>query len=812
MGGNNEAMHHIVYKFDGISNGDTNYDPQCNKKSKRTKVCYFLLSFIVIIALATITAGVVLLKCANENKDKESNSVELNNTVQQSSRGNLPRTIRDLDEYCEPSRESRRVNLQGFLKKCLDLYFKMKPNEEIVFHQYKSSQDVINKIARKFKPFVPTPRNLKRVSDQINELENELKSLRIDEEKLKPKENQILHEVKTFLLQEMSNDYEFGFYGGGWMFGPGHHCFSRICRVRKEIYDLTNLFRPRTESDVEWLLTTFLKYKEVFKQYERNLKLGIKSGMVKPYSACYLGMEEFRNQHHIIIENDPYKHSDVSTYIRRTALYSQLSKDTMGIWLKQFKQSLPESVYAAYIDGFENSLRAYYKYLSTEYIYNCPSDDLLKNGLSSLPVHYQYVRGKPILTMPTTRVLPLTGGKLDGKVLYGKILRKWVTLNVTADTLYENGKKQVEYFYEKIIQLAISITKTSNVTKALERIQKRLNESDQWHGTQANFSEIENSNAFHEKCWNEKSAKKYCPVRWRSMQKWKNYFDRVLAMIHPQLNNYFYFTGDKVSVPNCPVITKPHFAPALPLILTQSDSKCSEPAALNLPFFAKRYGPRYEEWSSIGRHVRPGYYFQIQGSVESFTSPCINSFHSFLREQTHFTGYIEGWGTYAENPLLSDDVKLYEKNQLQKLGMYQGQMLRAIRLLIDTRMNYYTSSHEGNRAWATKKLRKYTMLSEESIKHEINKVLSVPGLGTAQMIGRTEIMTTRMKAEKELGIKFNIKDFHYQILSLGIVPLEYLKKHLDRWVKCVKDPKRTFCEYILTPVRSIPKTSCKRNT
>ena len=68
------------------------------------------------------------------------------------------------------------------------------------------------------------------------------------------------------------------------------------------------------------------------------------------------------------------------------------------------------------------------------------------------------------------------------------------------------------------------------------------------------------------------------------------------------------------------------------------------------------------------------YYYFLVGTTEIFTSPCENEIQSFFHNKGYFSGYIEGWALYAENPVLSDDVMLYENNMLQKLGMYKWQV------------------------------------------------------------------------------------------------------------------------------------------
>ena len=66
------------------------------------------------------------------------------------------------------------------------------------------------------------------------------------------------------------------------------------------------------------------------------------------------------------------------------------------------------------------------------------------------------------------------------------------------------------------------------------------------------------------------------------------------------------------------------------------------------------------------------------------------------------------------------------------------------------------------------------------------------------MLGRLELINMRKKAEKELGKRFNIRDFHYQVLSQGSAPITFLRGHIDRYVRCVKgELKGEICDLIL---------------
>jgi len=95
-----------------------------------------------------------------------------------------------------------------------------------------------------------------------------------------------------------------------------------------------------------------------------------------------------------------------------------------------------------------------------------------------------------------------------------------------------------------------------------------------------------------------------------------------MAMIHPLLSDFFHFTGDKVSVPNCPIEIRPHFNPTFTNLFY-------EPSAL--PFFWEKYGPKFQEWSITGHEARPGHNFQHQGTYLGWAGP----YSFYLREGAH---------------------------------------------------------------------------------------------------------------------------------------------------------------------------------
>lgn len=90
------------------------------------------------------------------------------------------------------------------------------------------------------------------------------------------------------------------------------------------------------------------------------------------------------------------------------------------------------------------------------------------------------------------------------------------------------------------------------------------------------------------------------------------------------------------------------------------------------------------------------------------------------------------------------------------------------------------------RAEALGELTEKTWDQSDLAEKEVTRYMSIPGQATAYMLGRLEIISMRKKAEKELGEDFNIRDFHYQLLSQGSAPLTFLRSHIDRYIRCMK--------------------------
>ena len=164
----------------------------------------------------------------------------------------------------------------------------------------------------------------------------------------------------------------------------------------------------------------------------------------------------------------------------------------------------------------------------------------------------------------------------------------------------------------------------------------------------------------------------------------------------------------------------------------------------------------------------PGHHFQISLAQENAALP------SFLRFGGN-TAYVEGWALYAET--LGYAMGLYE-DPYQRFGTLSDEMLRAMRLVVDTGLHA--------KGWTRDRAIAY-MLSHSNIGKtdataEVERYIAIPGQALAYKIGALTIQRLRAKAEAELGAKFDLKQFHAQVLMTGALPLPVLEAKIDRWI------------------------------
>jgi len=99
---------------------------------------------------------------------------------------------------------------------------------------------------------------------------------------------------------------------------------------------------------------------------------------------------------------------------------------------------------------------------------------------------------------------------------------------------------------------------------------------------------------------------------------------------------------------------------------------------------------------------------------------------------------------------------------------------------------------------ATNLYKEYAWDRSDLASKDITRYQSSPATVTSYMIGQETFTKLRQQAERELGSDFSLKEFHYQILRQGELPLKYMEIHISRFIKCKKDSTAPGCEEILS--------------
>jgi uncharacterized protein (DUF885 family) len=165
----------------------------------------------------------------------------------------------------------------------------------------------------------------------------------------------------------------------------------------------------------------------------------------------------------------------------------------------------------------------------------------------------------------------------------------------------------------------------------------------------------------------------------------------------------------------------------------------------------------------------PGHHFQISIQQELDGVP---EFRRFLP----FTAYQEGWALYAER--LASEIGMYENDPAGNIGRLQDEMLRAVRLVVDSGIHY----KHWTRQQAIDYMAENTGNSMADVVVEIERYIVWPGQACAYKVGQLKILALREKARAALGAKFDLGEFHDVVLKNGSLPLTILEQVVDTYI------------------------------
>lgn len=252
-------------------------------------------------------------------------------------------------------------------------------------------------------------------------------------------------------------------------------------------------------------------------------------------------------------------------------------------------------------------------------------------------------------------------------------------------------------------------------------------------------------------------------------------FRRIAKLIDPELPRLFgrlpRLTYGVREIP-------PIFAPASPAAYYYNGSlKTGVPGYFMANTYALDQRPRYDMIALTLHESVPGHHLQISLAQE------MEGLHEY-RSTLGFTAFVEGWALYSERlglemgPLPWPAGRGLYQDPYDDFGRLNFEMWRALRLVVDTGIHA--------KGWTRQQAIDYMLAHSANSAHdtatEVDRYIGWPGQALGYKIGELKIRELRARAERELGARFNLRDFHDVVLGAGAIPLDVLDQRVQRWI------------------------------
>ena len=253
-------------------------------------------------------------------------------------------------------------------------------------------------------------------------------------------------------------------------------------------------------------------------------------------------------------------------------------------------------------------------------------------------------------------------------------------------------------------------------------------------------------------------------MRFTSQQEMLDYARAVLARVQPSMPRLF------SRLPKMIVNIRP--IPADREASTASNYEAgtadgSRPAWFNMNTYKPETQFRYDIEALVLHEAVPGHHLQTALARE------VENLPEFRRVFTT-TAFAEGWALYAES--LGYELGTAYRDAPSRFGQLANEQFRAVRLVVDTGMHAM--------GWSRERAREYFQLHVPAQSTaEIDRYIAWPGQALAYKVGQLKIRDLRQRAQKEMGERFDIRDFHNVVLRNARLPLDLLEEQVNEYLK-----------------------------
>ena len=322
------------------------------------------------------------------------------------------------------------------------------------------------------------------------------------------------------------------------------------------------------------------------------------------------------------------------------------------------------------------------------------------------------------------------GQMKGGPALYRQLIEDTTTLPLTADYLHNLGLSEV-----------------ARIMTALEEIKDEVGFS----GTLNEFFDYVRTDA------------RFKPASREALT--QTYYD-IGKQVDAQIGDYFSL------VPKTPLLIKPYEEYREQFSAGGSYESGAPDGSRPGTFYFNAYDlPSRLTTGNVTLYLHegaPGHHFQISLAQENEDLPAFMRFGGK-------TSYVEGWALYAET--LGYEMGFYD-DPWNRYGTLQDEQLRAMRLVVDTGLH----SKGWTRQQAIDFMLANSGMTETEVVAEVERYIAIPSQALAYKVGALKIQELRERAEAKLGDRFDIRDFHAQVLDTGALPLPVLEAKIDRWI------------------------------
>jgi uncharacterized protein (DUF885 family) len=241
-------------------------------------------------------------------------------------------------------------------------------------------------------------------------------------------------------------------------------------------------------------------------------------------------------------------------------------------------------------------------------------------------------------------------------------------------------------------------------------------------------------------------------------------FRRYLGLMQPKLPQLFTF------IPGSPVTVEaiPPFQAAMATHYQTGTPDGKRPGRVVVATADFTHRSLIDDEATAYHEGIPGHHMQLSVAQQLTGLPK-------FRLHGGNSGYVEGWALYAEQ--LGKEVGLYQ-DPVSDYGRLTSELFRAVRLVVDTGIH----AKGWSRDQVVEYFRKTGAVDEPKLQAETDRYIAWPAQALSYKLGQLKFRELRERARRALGPKFDLRTFHDEMLSGGVLPLDMLDSRTNAWI------------------------------